>query len=296
MASRRPDYLGEPTLGQVMRRPQWILALLLAIAIAGAFAWLGRWQASHAFRADIDELTQTETVRPLDELAGPTAGVPEKAAGAVVSLDGSLVAGDFLVVSERMNRGSGGERERGSWVVGHLVRGDGASLAVAVGWAPGDEAAHAAIERLDERLGATPDGRLEVFGRYLPTEAPGIPRPSDDPHRIRTMAPAQLANAWNTAPIGPIYGGYLVLHDAGAEIVSLLDDARLDAIDSVPPSPPERVNWLNVFYAIEWVVFGVVALLLWYRLARDAWEKEHELKKLLAESSVEPDPPSRQAR
>lgn len=288
MASRRPEYLGEPTLGQVMRRPQWILALLLALAIAAAFAWLGRWQASHAFRSDVDELTRTETVRPLDELAGPTAGVPEIAAGAVVSLSGDFVPGDFLVVIDRMNRGSGEERQQGVWVVGHLATGADSSLAVAVGWAPNEAEARAAIERLDARYGG-PEAvqrsiAYDVEGRYLPSEAPQVPRPSDDPHTMRTMAPAHLANAWITAPTGTVYGGYLVLHDSTRLGGEVLETAGLTPIDSVPPSPPERVNWLNVFYAIEWVVFGVVALLLWYRLARDAWEKEHELK-LLAENA-----------
>ncbi|KZX22122.1 hypothetical protein [Rathayibacter tanaceti] len=36
------------------------------------------------------------------------------------------------------------------------------------------------------------------------------------------------------------------------------------------------LNWLNVFYAIEWVVFAGFALYLWFRLVRDAWEREAE--------------------
>ena len=56
-----------------------------------------------------------------------------------------------------------------------------------------------------------------------------------------------------------------------------LADAGLVPIDSVAPSAPEKVSWLNIFYGIEWAVFAIVALFLWYRLARDAWEKEHEM-------------------
>jgi hypothetical protein len=36
------------------------------------------------------------------------------------------------------------------------------------------------------------------------------------------------------------------------------------------------LNWLNVFYAIEWVVFAGFALYLWFRLVKDAWEREAE--------------------
>lgn len=288
MASRRPEYLGEPTLAQVMRRPQWIFALVLAFAVAAVFAWLGRWQAEHAIRGDIDELSRTETVRPLESLTDPIAGVPETAAGAVVSISGDFVPGDFVVVENRMNQGSGAEKVQGSWVVGRLATDGGASLAVAVGWAPSAAAARTAIARLDAEYGAAGDGRHAIAsafeGRYMPPEAPEVPKPSADPHVMRTMVPAYLANAWIAAPTGPIYGGYLVLHASGPRAADLLAVAQLDTIDSVAPTPPERVNWLNAFYAIEWVVFAGVALFLWYRLARDAWEKEHELM-LLAEQS-----------
>lgn len=289
MSSRKLEYLGDPTLGQVMRRPQWILALLLAMIVAAVFAWLGQWQMGHAIRDNVDELTKTEQVRSLDELTEPMAGIPELAAGAVVSLDGAFVAGDYSIVSGRMNQGMGAnadadndaERTEGLWVVGHLVREDtqDASLAVALGWAPNDAAAQAAIDKLAK----LPEVSLELEGRYLPEEAPNIPRPDADPHAMTTMVPAHLVNLWKTAPTGPVYGGYLVLHDSG-EATSMLADASLVAIDSVAPSAPEKVSWLNVFYAIEWVIFAGVALFLWYRLARDAWEKEHEMKILIAKA------------
>ncbi len=271
-----------------MRRPQWILALILALVVAGVFAWLGRWQMDNAIRHNVDELTNTETVRPIDELTDPIPGIPEIAAGAVVSIDGTFVAGDYAVVSDRLNSGSSEpendpDRAEGSWVVAHFLR-DGdpaASLSVAVGWAPSDAEAREAITVLD----AMASESFVIEGRYLPPEAPEAPARSDDPHIMRTMLPAQLVNTWNTAPIGPIYGGYLVLHPSGDESTQLMSEAGLTPIDSVAPGEPERVSWLNVFYAIEWVVFGVVALFLWYRLARDAWEKEHEMM-LLTEAEA----------
>lgn len=277
MASRTPEYLGEPTLAQVMRRPQWILALILALIIAAAFAWLGRWQMGHAIRDNVDELTATETVRELDELTAVTAGIPEIAAGAVVSVDGSLVGGDYEIIIERMNRGDDQARTEGVWVVGHLLRqsSEHANLAVAVGWAPTVEAAERAIEKLDAR-----GGEEQTFeGRYLPAEASSIPKPGEDPRIIRTILPAYLVNLWGEVT-GPTYGGYLVLHPTEAS-EQFISGVGLEAIDSVPPSEPEKVSWLNAFYAIEWIVFAVIALFLWYRLARDSWEKEHELKKLM---------------
>jgi len=69
--------------------------------------------------------------------------------------------------------------------------------------------------------------------------------------------------------------------------VRQLIDAGLETIDSVPPLPVGAINWLNLFYAVEWVVFAGFAIFFWYRLVRDDWEKIHELKLLaVAESTA----------
>ena len=269
----KPEYLGEPTLGQVMRRPLWILALLLALAVAGGFAWLGQWQMSIAVRSDDPELVDTETPRTLSEVSDLAKGVTEDAAGVVVDLSGEFVPGDSRVVAPRQNDGT-----NGAWVVGHLVTDDPerAHLAVAIGWAPSPEAAEAAIPQLEAAAGFAAPRELE--GRYMPPEGPQVPKPSDDPQAMQTMIPAHFANVWADVD-APVYSGYLVLHET-ADVPELLAAADLDVVDSVPPLPAEKVNWLNVFYAIEWVVFAGFAVFFWFRLTRDAWEKEHELKAL----------------
>ena len=35
------------------------------------------------------------------------------------------------------------------------------------------------------------------------------------------------------------------------------------------------LNLLNIFYAVEWVIFAGFAIFLWYRLVKDAWEEEN---------------------
>lgn len=309
-ASTRPNRYEEPTLGQVMRRPQWILALLLAIAIAGAFAWLGRWQMDQAFRDDSGHEYTSEEVRPLGSLTGAWQPVSEDVGGMMVSLEGALVPGDFLVVERRTNQG-----EMGAWVVGHLaVTGDGAasgnagdgpaSLAVALGWAPSATAAATAAQRLEAAF-AEPRPAAPLEGRYMPPDGIETPKPDQRADAILSMAPAQLANLWQRVD-GPVYAGYLVLHtetSAGVLGAADLDAAGLDPVDSVPPIPPETVNWLNLFYAIEWIVFAGFAGFLWYRLTRDAWEKEHEIKRLEADAAArsaaappaEPEPTERPA-
>ena len=78
----------------------------------------------------------------------------------------------------------------------------------------------------------------------------------------------ELINLWSQAPDG-VYGGYLILDSA---------PAGLELIDAPEPVTEVGLNLLNVFYAIEWVVFAGFAIFLWYRLVRDAWELENEPK------------------
>ena len=287
-ARRAPvEYAGEPTRAQIRRRPVWILALLVCLAVAGGFAWLGQWQMEHAIQEDTNALVDSEEARPLDSLA--TAGEPvnEFAAGMVVTTSGAFTSDDLVIVEQRVNGG-----DIGAWVVGNFTVGaedPEAQLAVALGWAPTVEDAEAAREalRATQDLGEP----ATVVGRFTPPEAPQVPDAADDPHRILSMVPAQLANIWETVD-APVYAGFLVLHPGDPAtsdaLTTALADAGLAPIDSVAPLPPEKINWLNLFYAIEWAVFGGFAIYFWFRLTRDAWEREHELAALRASEEGDP--------
>lgn len=282
MSPRKVEYLGEPTLAQVMRRPSWILALLLALGIAVAFAALAQWQAGIAVQSQQQEQVDTESERSLASVTSFDQGVTDAGAGVVVRLGGRFVVDDFSVVAPRENGGA-----TGAWVVGNLVTDGpdaepGAHLAVAIGWA----ATVADAERAAETLAAErPSAETrEITGRYMPPEGPRVPDADEDPLTLRAMSPAALANIWSAVD-GPVYSGYLVLHDDPGS-APLLDAAGLAPIDSVAPLPADAVNWLNVFYALEWLVFGGFAIFFWYRLARDAWEKEHEMLLLEAEADA----------
>lgn len=273
---QRPSYEGDPSIGRVMLRPRWIAGLVLALAVAAGFAWLGQWQLGHAVTLQVEDAPSSETARPIVEVAEAGAPVTDASAGMVVGLSGTLVPGDFRVVEERTH---GGDRH-GAWVTGHLDVEGGGALAVAIGWAASAEEAGRALEALEEDPAAT-GPRLSLEGRYMPSDGAVQPRPDEDPARISTMSTAQLVNVW--APFeGPAYGGFLVLHPGAPLEAAALDGLGLEAIDSVPPLPVETVNWLNLFYAVEWVVFAGFAVYFWYRLVRDDWEKIHELQHLAA--------------
>ncbi len=240
-----------PGFWQMARRPKWIGALLLALAIAAAFAFLGRWQLERSIDSSRATGPDTEAAVPIAEVSQPQQGVGSESAWRRVVAELEIVPGDTTVLSGRVNTS-----DAGYWVVGHAVDPTGASLAVAAGWAATEGEASPAAVALDSA------GDLgEVTGRYLPSEAP---QESDFEAGERSaLATSELVNLW--PDVEAAYSGYLVL-DAPA--------AGLVAIDAPAPAREVEVNLLNLFYALEWVVFAGAAVFMWWRLVRDAVERE----------------------
>ena len=258
-----------------MLRPRWVLALLLALGVAAAFALLGQWQLERAIVSGEVVQRSTETVLPLHDVVRPGGAAPTKATGQLVRADGAFVPGDEQLISDRFNGGAGG-----FWVVGHFVTDPAgsetgtdsgtdsdsgpASIAVARGRAADEEDARQVMRELS----AAPAGQaVTITGRFVPAEAPEVPAEGRDPHTMTTVSPAALINLWAGFTDQPVYSGYIV-DSAAAE--------GLDVIDAPVPEDNVELNWLNIFYALEWVVFAGFAVFLWYRLVRDAWEREQE--------------------
>ena len=241
------------TFWQVARRPKWIWGLVLALVIAAAFALLGRWQLERSIDSSRVVGPDTEVAVALDELAVPQMGVAAEVAWRRVSADLEIVPGDTLVLSGRVNTDA-----TGWWVVAHAVDANGVSLAVAAGWAASEDEALAAAAGFDEA------GALgEVTGRYLPPESP---QQSDFVAGERSaLSPAELVNIWSG--VGDVYGGYLVLDAPPAGLV---------AIDAPAPAREVEVNLLNLFYALEWVVFAGAAGFIWWRVVKDALDRERD--------------------
>jgi surfeit locus 1 family protein len=192
--------------------------------------------------------------------------VTDRAAGQIVSVTGRRVAGDTYVVSDRVNFGV-----TGYWVIGHVVATNGASVALALGWTKSRSAADAAASTLS--AGAP---SATVVGRYQPTEPPDQ---DDFEHDVVSVVSIPwLINEWKTVT-PTAYGGYIVDNVA---------PAGLTKIQSVRPVNDVSLNWLNIFYAVEWTLFAGFAIYLWYRLVKDAWEREEE-DALMAETTVSAD-------
>ena len=258
-----------PTLREVMLRPRWIGLLGLCLLVAGVFAWLGQWQLGRAIDVSPVPPGATEQVEPIVDVVRPGAYLPDPLVGQRVSVSGSWIPGDFIVVSSRFNDGV-----EGYWVTGQLRLDESSagssaptSLAVAVGWAKTRDEADAAASALSTHVENDPLARFELTGRLIADEGTAVPPRGAAPTELTRMSAAALLSRWHDIEGLDVYRPYLT----AAEPLG-----GLAAISSPAPVEGPGVNWLNIFYAVEWAVFAGFAFYLWYRLAKDAWEREVE--------------------
>jgi surfeit locus 1 family protein len=181
-----------------------------------------------------------------------------------VEFTGRFVPGDYQLLDGRLNEG-----KSGWWVVGHAnvtdASGHEVALAVARGWAADEAGAKSAMAR----LAAEPEADTRIVGRILPDEQPEVPQDKSDPTRMRTLGVGALYNLWTGVDGMDVYSAYVVQRGG---------TAGLDAIYSPPPIAQTELNWLNIFYAAEWIIFAGFAIFLWYRLVKDAKQREDELR------------------
>jgi cytochrome oxidase assembly protein ShyY1 len=239
-----------PSFWAIARRPRWIAALILALAIAAAFAALGQWQLSRSLASAPADAVNTEAITPLTRVATPNVPVTDPETGRMVSTTATLVPGDFVVLSDRLNGAT-----TGYWLMAHATTSTG-DLAVALGWAPTRAAAEAA--EADAAISSP------LVGRYLPSESPD--QPGVEKGQDSAASVPALVNQWASIS-SSVYGGY---------VVAKTPSAGLTKIDSPAPTQELGLNWLNLFYAIEWALFAGFAVYLWWRLVKDVVEAQQE--------------------
>lgn len=241
--------------------------LALALILATVFVVLSAWQFGQSRTEETPTRGITEEPVPLTEVYAPQRAMTVQEADRIVTFGGEFVEGSQVLISERLQDG-----EPGWWAVAAFaVDGapDGEVIPVVRGWTDDVDA-----------VDAPPVGQqLEVRGRLLPPEAP-VPGERDAEHIFASLSPAELINVWDL----PSYSGFVVAFDVrdtgGAEIGAQAEGAPLEPVWVGPQPEGSSVNWLNLFYAVEWVVFAGFAFYLWWRLVKDAHEKEQEASAL----------------
>lgn len=257
----------------VARQPRMIALLLLLLAAAAVCGRLGVWQLDRAQERGrlADQHAAAEAaatgVAPLAQLLPPQTTFPGELVGRQAWVEGEYDPDEQLLVTGRALDG-----EVGYLVLTPLrVTDDGSGgaswadlsgppvLPVVRGWvslALVDDAAGSGASLPDALV--PPTGVVRVSGYLQASEATGQTGIVDG--RTDAVSSAALANAWG----GPIYSGYLV--------ASASDPAQPDAVELLPRPSIEGgdgINLQNLFYALQWWIFGGFAVALWLRLVRD---------------------------
>jgi cytochrome oxidase assembly protein ShyY1 len=187
----------------------------------------------------------------------------------MVTVTGSYDPQKQVLVPGRLSGGA-----TGYWIVSALavtdapvLSGAGASpqtwIPVARGWVAAPDDAP-----------APPSGTIELTGRLLPSEAP-LPATDAGPGQASAVSVAELINVWNVSS----YPGFVTANSefAGGTDVSAAASGGIVRPLNIGPQPPAgKINWLNLFYAAEWVVFAGFALFIWWRLVKDDYRRDLE--------------------
>jgi hypothetical protein len=172
-----------------------------------------------------------------------------------------------FIVSNRLQRAAD-EVVSGYWVIANssVLLEDGestASLSVGIGFAESLAVAEGAREALMESVQA--QAFLEQTGKYLQTEGPET---QSDP------AKAYLLESFSLAQLVNLYKGVEAQSLAGFMVLDAEPGFGLERIVIAPPEAGTQVNWLTLFYALEWALFAGFAVFLWWRLVEDARIRE----------------------
>jgi hypothetical protein len=151
----------------------------------------------------------------------------------------------------------------GYWVIansGVLLEDGGstASLSVGIGFTESLSVAETARLELMDSIQA--QAFLEQTGRYLQTEGPEPLMDPAKPYLLESFSLAQLVN---------LYKGTEAQSLAGFMVLDSEPGFGLEVIVIAPPEPGTSVNWLTLFYALEWALFAGFAVFLWWRLVED---------------------------
>ncbi len=234
-------------------------AHLIALACVGTAVALGLWQydawAAHREAERID-LTNSEP-EPLTDVLGPDEPFPTKHVGRPVTLEGTWLPEGTVLVSGREADG-----QDGSWVVTPLTVGgpDDAAIPVVRGWLPGDDPAAAP---------PPPTGTASLTGWLQPGEGTGA---ADDDPTDDVFPQVRIADLVQRVDVD-LYGAYVVVDPDATEESGGGNAGTTDlepaTLDQLPPVGTFTA-WRNFAYAIEWWLFGLFALFLWWRFVREA--------------------------
>ena len=229
-----------------LRRPAWILGLLAAVAIALLCFRLGVWQLDRleqrrAYNRSV-EAAIAAPARPLDDVL-PASGSTDVDAISYrrVQLEGTYGAGERVL----FGRALGGAP--GDHLLTPFITNDDRTVIVDRGWIPLSPEPSAAST-------APPGGAVQVVGFLLPPEANGGTTGTDD----EPITEVDL-DAFGAALGRPVAPMYLRLQT---------QDPAQDGEFPRPVPLEDLGEGPHLGYAVQWFIFGTIALIGFGVLAR----------------------------
>ncbi|WP_230085351.1 SURF1 family protein [Arthrobacter sp. AQ5-05] len=243
--------------------------MVFALAVAAVFVLLSQWQFSRSLEKDVAPPSVTEKVQPLLETLQPGEPLLGSAEGQLISATGHFDASKQVIVQSRVQEG-----EVGYWVVTAFVV-DGAPkltgvtateevvIPVARGWIADPGQAQ-----------TPPSGTLTLEGRLLNSEGPVLAK-NLPAGQIGALSSAELTNLWDTTTYAAFVVSFQEQVD-GADVGASASHGSLIPITVTATDQNNKINWLNIFYSIEWVVFAGFAVFLWWRLVADDYRRAQD--------------------
>lgn len=254
---------------------------MAVLALVTGFVLLSSWQLGASTTGQITADPDKDRVRPYTQILEPGGYLDATEVDTVVEAKGSYVPGSSYLVENKLNDG-----QQGFWVISLFEPADAdtvttsfgtdtRAIAVARGWTP------------LAQIPAEPTGQLTIAGRVVGNDSPvnsnlvSTDR-ADELGVIGSANSSYLTNLWNA----PLFNGILTLdsESTGATPLgaggTISPDATVigQSTDFLPIRADqvtnESLDWLNIFYAVEWLVFAGFALYLWWRMLKDAVEKD----------------------
>jgi cytochrome oxidase assembly protein ShyY1 len=221
---------------------------VLATTLLGLWQ-LGAWQEH---REDKVAALAGAAPVPLGAVLGPDDPFPAPDAGRPVTVSGEWLPEETVVVTDRIQHG-----DRGRWLVTPLAVCEAAPCApedsvipVVLGWSdrPGD-------------LGVPPPtGAGEVVARLQPAEQDEATPAGADEGVLSSLRILDFVERLDQ----DLYSGFVIL-DQPEELRGDLEAVTPEAL----PRPPASEGLRNLLYAVQWWVFGVFTVVVWWRWVRD---------------------------
>ncbi|WP_147944670.1 SURF1 family protein [Microbispora sp. CSR-4] len=256
--------------------PRLVALHLLVIGVLVSFTFLGRWQLGVFEASGAPKRAPDPAPVAVTELAQVGQHVNGTAISRRVTATGTYDAAHQLLVADRVAdvAAPGGRAAQGDgfWLLTPLRLADGTVVPVVRGW----------VARADAPAAAVPEGTVTVTGRLRPAEqTDDVMRSGNLPAgQVATVSTAELINLW---PDAQVRDGFVVA-------TAQEPPTRVTPVAVSPPTLGSGFNWRNLAYALQWWIFALFAVYMWFHFVRDALRGRREREQEPERAPGEPGP------